>query len=339
MIIVEICLNFEQCPAEIMTKIKSAVIGVGYLGKFHAQKYSVLPDAELVAVCDTDPKICEDIAKKYTVEAVTDYHALLDKVDAVSIAVPTRQHYEVARAFLDKGIHVLIEKPITHTVAEARKLIEIANKNHLVFQVGHLERFNAARLALEKFLDSPCFIESHRIAPFNLRGIDVNVILDLMIHDIDIIQSIIKSPIKNISAHGSPILSDSIDIANVRIEFANACVANVTASRVSFKTERKTRIFQTDSYISVDFQHKEIHVFHKDKGEMMPGIPKIAHQEFIYKDNDALQLEIEAFLQAIIKNTKPVVTGDDGCRALETAETITTLINENLARFNALHSK
>jgi len=322
-----------------MAKIKCAVIGVGYLGKFHAQKYTALPNAELIAVSDIDPQTCAHIAAEHSVEAVVDYQSLLGKVDAVSIAVPTRQHYKVAKAFLSKGTHVLIEKPITHTVAEATELIEIANHNNVVFQVGHLERFNAARLALKEFLDSPCFIESHRIAPFNLRGIDVNVILDLMIHDIDIIQSIIKSPIEKISAHGVPILSESIDIANVRIEFANACVANVTASRVSFKTERKTRIFQANSYISVDFQHKEIHVFRKDKGEMLPGIPKIAHQKFIYQDNDALLLEIEAFLRAITENSKPIVTGEDGRDALQTAETITHLVNENLSKFNVLHSK
>jgi len=248
-----------------MTKIKCAVIGVGYLGKFHAQKYASLPNVELVAVCDTDPDVCATIAAEYNIESINNHQQLLDRVEAVSIAVPTQQHYDIAKAFLNKGVHVLIEKPITHTVAQAEELVTIANKNELILQVGHLERFNPARLALEEYLDKPCFIESQRIAPFNLRGTDVNVILDLMIHDIDIIQSIVKSPIEHIDAHGTPILSKTIDIANVRIAFASGCVANVTASRISFKTERKTRIFQTDSYISMDFQHKKIVVLRGER--------------------------------------------------------------------------
>lgn len=313
-----------------MPKIKCAVIGVGYLGRFHAQKYQLLDNVELVAVCDLDVSVCEAVANELQVAACFDYRDLFGNVDAVSIAATTTAHYAIARDCLSQGIHVLIEKPITETVAQAEELIAIAAEHKAKLQVGHLERFNSARLALDAHLDKPLFIESHRLAPFNPRGADVNVILDLMIHDIDIIQTIVHSPIKHIDAHGAPVLSKSIDIANARITFENHCVANVTASRISFKTERKTRIFQADAYISIDYHNKQFAVFQKGEGEMFPGIPEITRHESIFEKGDALLEEIKAFIACIEKDTTPLVTGEEGCAALATAAKITSLIDNHL---------
>jgi predicted dehydrogenase len=326
--------NYYQ--SKLMSRIKCGVIGVGYLGRFHAQKYQLLTDqADLIAICDVNANACEAISQELRVPAYLDYHSLLGKVDAVSIAATTNEHYTIAKFCLQNGIHVLLEKPMTETVAQARELIDLAKQYNVKLQIGHLERFNAARLALDDHLDHPLFIESQRLAPFNPRGTDVNVILDLMIHDIDIIQSIVNSPIKNIDAQGAPVLTKSIDIANARISFENHCVANVTASRISFKTERKTRIFQPNTYISIDYQNKQFAVFQKGEGEMFPGIPEITRHQSVFDKGDALLEEIKAFLQCIQDDTTPLVTGLDGCEALETAEKITSLINNNLLVRNA----
>ncbi|WP_306533215.1 Gfo/Idh/MocA family protein [Geobacter sp.] len=300
-------------------KIRTAVIGVGYLGLFHAEKFAQLPDADLVGVVDTSRPRAEEVAAKVGTTAYTDYRELLDKVDAVSIVVPTQYHFEVARAFLERGVHVLLEKPITTTVAEADKLIRLAEEKGAVFQVGHLERFNPVIVGLKGFLTVPRFIESIRIAPFKPRGTDVNVVLDLMIHDIDILQTIVGSPVKQISSIGAPVFTDEEDIANARIQFENGCVANVTASRISLKSERKMRIFQADSYISVDFQNKKLAVFRKGSGEMFPGVPKVDMEETSFEQGDALKAEIASFLDCVRTGAKPVVSGEDGKRALETA--------------------
>lgn len=313
-----------------MKKIRCAVIGVGYLGRFHAQKYQLLPNAELIGVCDVNSEAVKAVAAELNVPAYTDYRQLFGNVDAVSIAATTRMHFEIAKNCLAQGIHVLIEKPITETVLQAEELVQLAKKHHAKLQVGHLERFNSARLALEQYLEIPQFIESERLAPFNPRGTDVNVILDLMIHDIDIIQNIVKSPITSIIAQGTPVLTKAIDIANARITFANQCVANVTASRVSFKMERRTRIFQNNSYISIDYQNKQLAIFKKGDGEMFPGIPDIVGEQKEFEKSDALLEEIKSFLSCIEIDTTPVVTGEEGRDALETAERITTLITNNL---------
>jgi predicted dehydrogenase len=313
-----------------MSKIKCAVIGVGYLGRFHAQKYLLIPNAELIGVCDLNSEACHAVSKELNVPAYLDYTELFGKVEAVSIAATTNKHFEIAKACLEQGIHVLIEKPITETVEQAEELIRIADAKGAKLQVGHLERFNAARMALDEHLQKPLFIESERLAPFNPRGTDVNVILDLMIHDIDIIQNMVQSPIISIEAQGTPVLTKGIDIANARITFANHCVANVTASRISFKTERKTRIFQDDSYISIDYHKKQLAVFTKGTGEMFPGIPNISSEQKEYAKGDALLEEIKAFLLCIQNNTQPLVTGEEGKYALETAGKITALINSNL---------
>jgi predicted dehydrogenase len=312
-----------------MPKLKTAVVGVGYLGKFHAQKYAQLPDSELVAVCDNNAEIAQAIADEHGVELYTDYNDLIGKVDAVSIVVPTQKHYEVAKVFLDNGVHVLLEKPITSTVEQARELVQIAERNKLMFQIGHLERFNPAVMALDDVLKEAQFIESHRIAPFNPRGADVNVILDLMIHDIDIILDFVRSPVKSIQANGVPVLSNDIDVANARIQFENGCVANVTASRVSMKSERKMRIFQPDAYITIDFQNKKLGVHRKGSGEMFPGIAEIDSLEREFEQGDALLAESAAFLKSIKENSRPVVSGEDGMRALETAFEITRLLGKH----------
>ncbi|MFI4919682.1 MAG: Gfo/Idh/MocA family protein [Legionellales bacterium] len=317
-----------------MNKIRCAVIGVGYLGRFHAQKYQLIPNADLVGVCDVNSVLAQAVALELGVPAYTDYQDLFGKVDAVSIAATTNKHFEIAQLFLKQGIHVLVEKPITETVLQADQLIQLAQEHQVKLQVGHLERFNAAQLAVEPYLDTPLFIESERLAPFNPRGTDVNVILDLMIHDIDMIQNMVKSPIVAIAAQGSPVLTQAIDIANARITFANHCVANVTASRISYKTERRSRIFQKNSYISIDYQNKQFAVFKKGHGEMFPGIPDITQEQKEFEKGDALLEEIKAFLSCIENDSTPLVTGAEGRDALETAERITSLINNNLMNHN-----
>lgn len=317
--------------------MKCAVIGVGYLGRFHAQKYLKHPKAELIAVCDVNANACDAVAEELGTVSCYDYTELFGRVDAVSIAATTKQHFAIAKACLEQGIHVLVEKPITETVQQADELIAIAKMNKLVLQVGHLERFNAARMALDPFLTTPIFIESQRLAPFTPRGADVNVVLDLMIHDIDLIQTMVNSPIVQIDAQGTPVMTHDIDIANARIRFANHCVANVTASRVSFKAERKTRIFQPESYISIDYQQKQFAVF--ERGETLAnGRPDIQQQEYRFEQSDALYEEVAAFLKAVETKSEPLVTGLDGRNALYTAEEITRLIHQHLQLHEQHHS-
>ena len=244
----------------------------------------------------------------------------------MSIAAPTTLHHTIARDFIENGSHVLIEKPITVTVDEADDLIELAVCNDLLIQVGHLERFNAALMNLGDALHEPTFIESHRLAPFNPRATDVNVVLDLIIHDIDIILNIVKSDIADMRVSGTRVLTDSTDIANARLEFENGCVANVTASRVSAKTERKMRFFQNDAYISVDFHNRVLQIYKKGDKEMHPGIPEIISEESSFDNNDALNLEIIAFIDSIQNGAPVIVSGDDGRRALDAAIRISTLL-------------
>ena len=310
-----------------MKKIKCAVIGVGYLGKFHAEKYAGLPMCELVAVVDINQDVANEVAKKHGVQALVDYEPLLGLVDAVSIVVPTSLHHIVAKQFLNSKTHVLIEKPITVNVEEADELISIAKHNNVVLQVGHLERFNAALLELDFSRDKPLFIESHRLSPFNPRANDVSVVLDLMIHDIDIILDIVDSAVDRIDASGTPVLTDGTDIANARIVFKNGCVANVTASRVSMKVERKMRMFRPNSYVSVDFQNRELVCHQTGTKEMFPGIPEIVTEKKTFENGDALLEEIKHFTTCIAENQQPIVSGEAGKRALETAIAINKLLH------------
>ncbi len=308
--------------------LRTAVVGVGYLGKFHAQKYASLEGSQLVGVVDNNAENAQAIAAEHGVEAFTDHRDLFGKVDAVSIVTPTTLHHKIAKEFLNQGIHVLVEKPITVTPEEARDLIQTAKENNCILQVGHLERFNAAMLDLDTVLHNPRFIEAHRLAPYKPRATDVDVILDLMIHDIDIILSTVRSELIDIDVSGTKVLSNATDIANARLTFANGCVANVTASRISLKSERKMRIFQPDAYMSVDFQNRIFSYHCKGEGEMFPGVPDINSTENIYEDGDALQTEIAAFIDCAKNGSEPLVSGEDGLRALETATRITQMLKE-----------
>jgi predicted dehydrogenase len=309
-----------------MQIVRTAVIGVGYLGRFHAQKYATLPRSRLVAVVDAESEVRERVAAEVGCRAVADFREILGEVDAVSIATPTPAHFGIARECLDRGIHVLVEKPITETLDEARGLVEVAASRGRILQVGHLERFNPAIRALEGTLGTPRFVESHRLAPFKERGTDVNVVLDLMIHDIDLIQSLVRAPIISIDAVGTSVFSSGLDIANARIRYANGCVANTTASRISMKMERKLRLFQDDAYVSIDLQQKVLTVVRKPPEGSGAALGQVSIEERSYEQGDALRLEIEAFLEAVCGESPPVVTGEDGLRALETALRITELV-------------
>jgi len=316
-----------------MSKIKCAVIGTGYLGKFHAEKYHNLPNAELVAVCDINQSCSQNIATLYDAIPYTDYRRLVAETrpEAVSIVVPTSLHHEVTKFFLENNIHVILEKPITTSLEEADDLIELAYRKNLILQIGHLERFNPVLLAVQNILDRPMFIESTRLAPFKLRGTDVCVNLDLMIHDIDIVQHLVQSPIKNVQASGAPVLSDNIDITNARIEFVNGCIANFTASRISTKPKRKLRIFQHNAYISTDLNDKTLTISHKGVSNntitspATSNAPEIVKEEMVLEKGDAILDEIRAFLDSIINKTAPLVSGEDGRKALATALQITQL--------------
>lgn len=312
-----------------MQPVRTAVVGVGYLGKFHAEKFAALPGAELVAVIDTDLTRAGEVANRFDTQALADYRDILGEIDAVSVVVPTAQHFEVARDFLEHGTHVLVEKPMTVTVEHARALIDIAEKQDLVLQVGHLERFNSVILAIKDTLSKPRFIESNRLAPFKDRGADVNVVLDLMIHDIDIIQNMVRSPITRIDANGVPILTAEPDIANAHIRFESGCVANVTASRVSLKSERKIRLFQHDAYISIDLMNRNLRVHRMSDSGDSRGMDRITVEESNYEAGDALKLEIEAFLDSVARGRPPAVSGEDGLKALETAIAITRMVESN----------
>jgi predicted dehydrogenase len=306
-----------------MKKIRAAVIGVGYLGRFHAQKYAQAADCALVALVDTRASAREEAARDFQTEVLADYRDLLGRVDVVSVVTPTPTHFVIARDFLQAHAHVLVEKPITETPSEARALIEIAASHSLILQVGHLERFNAAILAAEPYLKAPRFIECQRLAPYKERGTDVNVVLDLMIHDIDIVQSIVGYPVTAVDAIGTAVFSGEIDIANARIRFENGCVANVTASRVSLKTERKMRVFEDEAYLSIDLQQKILTVIRKRGGGVEPGQLPVIIEEQSLDQGDALKSEIESFLECVRSGGAPVVGGEAGLRALETAMRIT----------------
>jgi predicted dehydrogenase len=314
--------------------IRTAVIGVGYLGRFHAQKYASLPNSQLVGIADPSAAAREALAGELKVAAHANYRDLLGKVDAVSIVTPTPLHYEVAKAFLEAGASVLVEKPMTVTIEEGERLIEVAAKAKRVLQVGHLERFNAAVLAVQPALTVPRFIESARLAPFKQRGTDVDVVLDLMIHDIDLILSIVRSEVVSVDAIGTSVFSNEIDIANARLRFANGCVANATASRVSLKTERRLRLFQDDAYMSLDLQQKILTVIRKGNGIGADGMPQVAIEENTYEQGDALKAEIEAFLEAIATGRAPPVTGGDGLLALRTAVNIAEQVASSMSKFS-----
>lgn len=305
-----------------MTIVRTAVIGVGYLGQYHAQKYAELEHSQLVAVCDVHSERSQELAQRLGVAAVNDYRSLVGKVDAVSIVTPTPSHFSLGEFFLNHGIHVLMEKPIATTLAEAENLIAAAKKNQVILQVGHLERFNNAFKVAASSVIQPRFITATRLASFKSRGNEVSVILDLMIHDIDLILSLVPEKIKQMSANGLSVLTNEIDIANARIEFDNGCVAHLTASRVNENTERKLRIFEHNHCLSIDLNQKEIFTQHR-------GANSGATQTL--DKGDALKEEIAAFLEAIILKQAPVVSGEAGKKALAVALDITRVIHESIA--------
>ncbi len=300
--------------------MKVGVIGVGYLGKFHAQKYKAMKDVELVGVADIDSDVAETIAKENDCLAFTDYRELLKQVDAVSVVVPTSYHYAVALDCITAGVDMLLEKPITTTVAEADEIIKKAAENDLILQVGHLERFNPAVEAMIPSLTVPVFIESQRISTFKNRGVDVDVVLDLMIHDIDIILNIIKSPLETIHTVGAPVVTDSTDIANARLIFENGATANVTVSRISRTNTRRMRIFQPGSFINVDFANRKVMTMHLKKNEFQKnGMPKQDIVVSSFPEGDALNSEILHFAENVRNRTAPLVSGNEGRRALDVA--------------------
>ncbi len=312
-----------------MKKLRVGVIGAGYLGKFHAEKYAGMDEVELVGVVDIEKEKAENTAATSGISAYTNYKDLFGKVDAVSVVVPTPAHFAVSKNFLENGIDVLIEKPITTTLEEADELIEIAESKGLIIQVGHLERFNPAVIALQDIVKNPRFIESHRLSIYKERCTDVSVILDLMIHDIDIILNFVRYSIKGIHAAGIPVISKHVDIANARLEFENGCVANVTASRISTKNERKIRLFQKDAYISVDFANHEITVIRQNEKSSNGLIPGMEIKQLCFTKSDALEDELKSFVKSVQNRNVPEVTGLMGRDALKTALSIMNQISKS----------
>ncbi len=312
--------------------IDVAVVGVGYLGALHAQKYALHPQARLRALVDPDPR-ARAVAERLDVPLYDDLDELPAEVRAVSVAVPTLLHHSVGTRLIRMGKDVLMEKPIASSPSEADELIALAEAGGLVLQVGHLERFNPAIRKLNGLLHSPRFIESHRLAPFNPRGSDVDVVLDLMIHDIDIILNMVASNPVTIQAAGSPVITSNVDIANARIEFENGCVANITASRVSADKLRKMRVFQRDAYFSIDFLRRAATIVRQMPLDIADGniLSKTVSEEVTFgdEDGDALALQIDAFIQSVINRSAPAVSGQDGRRALAMAQQITDQIKAN----------
>jgi predicted dehydrogenase len=319
----------QHFKSKSMENIKVGVIGVGYLGRFHAQKYAALEGVTLVGVADTNGEQSEKVAGECGCRSFTDYKELLKDVDAVSIVVPTSIHCNVAGDCLDAGIDVLLEKPMTVTLSEADELIAKADAGKLILQIGHLERFNPALQAMEPFLTTPVFIESHRIATFKNRGVDVDVVLDLMIHDIDIILNIIDSPIKTIHTVGAPVATANTDIANARLIFENGATANVTVSRISRTNVRKMRIFQPGSYLNVDFGNKRIMTIQLSDELRENGMPKQIVDVRTFADGDALRSEITSFVRHVRERTRPAVSGVEGRRALAVALQVMDQIKEH----------
>jgi predicted dehydrogenase len=299
-------------------KIKVGVVGVGYLGQHHARIYSEMDRAELVGVADIDFDRATEVAKKTKTKAYKNFEELIGKVQAVSISAPTVDHHRIAKIFIEAGVDVMVEKPVTVTVEEADELVRLADEKGCIFQVGHLERFNSAVRKMVEMTTTPRFIECNRLSPFPDRSTDVDVVLDLMIHDIDIILSLVRSQVTFIHAVGIPVISKNVDIASARMEFASGCVANITSSRISIKKERKIRLFQPDTYISLDYQNQEMYAYHRIPNKNDPeGKPEIVGGKVKVKKEEPLKAELEAFLESVATRTRPLVTGVEGREALK----------------------
>lgn len=317
-------------------KLRIGVIGVGHLGEYHVQKYKAIPTVELVGVVDTNLDRANEIARRYHTRAYGGHRDILHMVDAVSLAVPTEVHFNVAKDILSKGVHLLVEKPITYKLEPADTLISMAQKNDLVLQVGLVERFNPAVVKMESMLNRPIFLESHRMNLFTTRGTDVDVVLDLMIHDLDIILHVVPSEVKEVHAVGMSVITGKTDIANARLIFENGAVANLTASRVSDKTLRKIRIFQLDAYLSVNCLKRELSVTRLDGRVKSSSFPQLTSNKMKYHDIDPLANQISSFVNAVSNGSKPVVSGQDGRRALKFALTIIEQIENGCNNFQSV---
>jgi predicted dehydrogenase len=320
--------------------LKIGVFGVGHLGKFHLNNWKDIKDTEIVGFYDPSDEASKEVAEKYQLSRFLDIDTLLNACDAIDVVAPTNYHFALCEKAIKKGKHIFVEKPLANTMDEARQLVKLAEESGVKFQVGHVERFNPAFLSIQDVPLNPMFIEVHRLAQFNPRGTEVSVILDLMIHDIDIILSIVKSDVKNISASGVGVITETPDIANVRIEFHNGCVANLTSSRISMKKMRKMRIFQKDAYIGIDFLNKKTEII-KLRGEADPtvfafdietpsGKKTIAVANPVVPEINAIKKELEEFVYAILNNTKTIVSEIDGLMAMDVAHQILDKIGNNV---------
>jgi predicted dehydrogenase len=330
-----------------MEKVKIGVIGAGHLGKFHIKNLKEISNCQLVGFYDINEERAKEIEQEFDTKAFKSMDELLNNVDAVTIVVNTKYHYEVAKQCLNAGKHIFLEKPITETIEQAEELVKIAKDLGLKIQVGHIERFNPGLLSLQKYPLNPAYIQSERLAPFNPRGTDVSVVLDLMIHDIDLVLSLIKRPIVDIRASGVEIISGQIDIATARIEFDNAAVANITASRISQKRVRKMRIFQKDAYIVIDFNQGISEIISLQENQSVANPEAICYGELELNNNkkyvyfeqspkievNAMKYELEAFVNAIRKEEEVVVTGEEGLRALKVANEIIEKIYQSIKRY------
>ena len=309
-------------------RLRAAVVGVGHLGRFHAEKYAALEGVSLVGVVDRDRGRAAEVAAALGTRVFPDHRALVGAADCASVAVPTRDHAAVAGDLLRAGIDVLVEKPLASTVAEGAELVRLAEGTGRVLQVGHLERFNPALRAAAAVVSEPRFLECHRLAPFVERGTDVDVIRDLMIHDLDLILHFVGAEVVQVESVGVPVLTSRVDIANARLRFANGCIANVTASRVSLKRERKLRIFQHDAYVAIDYDQRTVRICRRTPPATPEGLPEIVVQEHDAGQGDPLRDEIAAFLAAVASRAAPAVSGRDGLRALELAERIVASLEQ-----------
>jgi len=320
--------------------LKIGVFGVGHLGKFHLNNWKEIKNVEVVGFYDPHDDTAKEVSEKYQVPRFLDAGLLMDACDAIDIVAPTNYHFEWCEKAIKKGKHVFVEKPLANTMQEARQLVKLVEESGIKFQVGHVERFNPAFLAVKDRQLNPMFIEVHRLAQFNPRGTEVSVILDLMIHDIDIILSIVKSDVKSISASGVGVMTDTPDIANVRIEFNNGCVANLTSSRISMKKMRKIRLFQKDAYIGIDFLNKKSEIIKlkeaRDSNVFTFDIETPSGKKTIAMDNpavpevNAIKKELEEFRDAIVNNTKTIVSETDGYMAMDVAHQILAKIGNNV---------
>jgi predicted dehydrogenase len=322
-------------------RVRVAVVGVGHLGQHHARIYSELPDVDLVAVCDTNREQAQKVAKTSKTQCVFDHRQLLGQVDAVSIAVPTVAHFDLAKEFMEAGAHALVEKPITSTINEAAELVTVSRRENRILQVGHIERFNAAVVKLREIIEDPLYIVTERLGPYNARVRDVGVVLDLMIHDIDIVLQIVSGRLTRIDALGIGIFSEFEDLANARLEFDSGCVVNLNASRVSVKSTRKIRIFQPSAYITLNYEKQKLDVYYRAELQklsnrgLLPAIPRA--RKFRLRRSEPLAAELAHFVECVRHGRTPDVTGEHGLNALEIAVEISKQIRDKVHAYRSGH--